>query len=155
MAEKNPLNTRNLSFQDAVKEGLAFDILQPGYKNDTQLIQSNAYGKLIGGAEVARSNQIRSEDFWQSAFDAFTSRFPSTAAKKTTAALKTQTATIKDTAGRERGQRQATAARLARVTGGLLAGTQTPGASSISTGPQLGSEDSLGNDSMLGRRTRI
>ena len=68
---------------------------------------------------------------------------------------KKRTQQIKDVGGRELGEKKASAARLARVTGGLLAGAQTPGASTISTGPQLGGDDSLGNDSMLGRRTRI
>jgi hypothetical protein len=58
-------------------------------------------------------------------------------------------------AQRTSGEMKARNKRLARVTGGLLAGVQTPGASTISTGPQLGGDDSLGNDSMLGRRTRI
>jgi hypothetical protein len=68
---------------------------------------------------------------------------------------KKRTQQIKDVGGRELGEKKASAARLARVTGGLLAGVQTPGASTISTGPQLGVDDALGNDSLLGRRTRI
>lgn len=58
-------------------------------------------------------------------------------------------------AQRTSGEMKARNKRLARVTGGLLAGAQTPGASTISTGPQLGVDDSLGSDSFLGRRTRI
>lgn len=154
MAEKNPLNTRNLTFQEAVKEGLAFDILGPEYKKDTQLIQSNAYGKLIGGWEVARQNQIKSEDFWQSTFDAFTSRFPSTAAKKTTEALKTQTEAIKAASGRESGTRQAVAKRVARATSGLLASGQAP-IGNGNVGPMLGGDSMLGEESKLGTRRRV
>lgn len=58
-------------------------------------------------------------------------------------------------AQRTSGEMKARNKRLARVTGGLLAGAQTTGASTISTGPQLGVDDALGNDSLLGRRTRI
>jgi hypothetical protein len=58
-------------------------------------------------------------------------------------------------AQRTSGEMKSRNKRMARVTGGLLAGVQTPGASTISTGPQLGVDDSLGNDSLLGRRTRI
>lgn len=58
-------------------------------------------------------------------------------------------------AQRTSGEMKARNRRMSRVTGGLLAGVQTPGASTISTGPQLGVDDALGNDSLLGRRTRI
>lgn len=58
-------------------------------------------------------------------------------------------------AQRTSGEMKSRNKRMARVTGGLLAGVQTPGASTISTGPQLGVDDVLGNDSLLGRRTRI
>jgi hypothetical protein len=58
-------------------------------------------------------------------------------------------------AQRTSGEMKARNRRMSRVTGGLLAGVQTPGASAITTGPQLGVDDALGNDSLLGRRTRI
>lgn len=58
-------------------------------------------------------------------------------------------------AQRTSGEMKSRNRRMSRVTGGLLAGVQTPGASTISTGPQLGVDDALGNDSILGRRTRI
>lgn len=56
---------------------------------------------------------------------------------------------------RETGEAGASRKRLARVTGGLLAGTQAPSMGAVSSGPMLGSEEGLGTSSTLGRRTRI
>ena len=154
MAEKNPLNTRNLSFQEAVKEGLAFDILGPGYKTDTQLIQGHAYKRILGGLDVARQNQIKGEDFWQRTFNEFTERFPSTAKNKTISALKTQTETIKAATGREIGAAEAVTKRVARSRSGLLASSSAP-IGNETVGPMLGADSMLGQESRLGSRRRV
>jgi hypothetical protein len=68
---------------------------------------------------------------------------------------KQRTQQIKDVGRRELGEKQASAKRIARVTGGLLAGAQAPALDNLSTGPMLGAESGLGTESTLGRRTRI
>jgi len=69
---------------------------------------------------------------------------------------KQRTQQIKDTGGRELGEKKATSARLARVTGGLLAGAKSPNLGEVqSTGPMLGADGDLGISATLGRRTRI
>jgi hypothetical protein len=69
---------------------------------------------------------------------------------------KQRTQQIKDTGGRELGEKKATSARLARVTGGLLAGAKSPNLGEVqSSGPMLGADSDLGMDATLGRRTRI
>lgn len=60
-----------------------------------------------------------------------------------------------ETTKRESGELGATRKRLARVTGGLLAGAQAPSMGAVSSGPMLGSDAGLGSSSTLGRRTRI
>tara|TARA_R110000787_G_scaffold284738_1_gene398797 strand:+ start:164 stop:652 length:489 start_codon:yes stop_codon:yes gene_type:complete len=57
-----------------------------------------------------------------------------------------------DTGRRGLGEKKAASARLSRATGGLLAGSATPAASSLSKGPQLGGDDLLSNGTMLGKK---
>jgi len=55
---------------------------------------------------------------------------------------------------RQSGEASSRGRRLARATGGLLAGSATPAASSLSKGPQLGGDDVLSNGAMLGGKRR-
>ena len=79
-------------------------------------------------------------------------------ARRGTAAIleeqKGKTKDIVDTGRRELGEKKASSARLARATGGLLAGSATPAASSLSKGPQLGGDDVLSNGAILGGKRR-
>jgi hypothetical protein len=70
--------------------------------------------------------------------------------KKITAQSKKQVQNLQ----RQSGEISSRSRRLARSTGGLLAGSATPEASSLSKGPQLGGDDELSNGSMLGGRRR-
>lgn len=159
MAEKKAPE-KSYDLNEALSRGLLSKYSDPGAAGGLSRLD---YIRQQGGGEGV----FKPESFYTKADTDYTNRvlgLYSAKAKRgwaqrgTKAILEEQrarTQQIKDVGGRELGEKKASAARLSRVTGGLLAGAQTPGASTISTGPQLGVDDSLGSDSFLGRRTRI
>jgi hypothetical protein len=109
------------------------------------------------GMDIVRSNKSLPIEAWQASYPAAknTSSIELTE-KKIQDSLQKQISTMKDTSGRERGQKQASSARLARVTGGLLAGAKSPNLGEVqSVGPMLGADSELGSDATLGKRARV
>jgi hypothetical protein len=76
--------------------------------------------------------------------------------KKILAEQKKRTVEMRDTGRRELGEKKAASQRVLRVSGGLLAGASSPSlGESQTTGPMLGDDTMLGQQSMLGSRRRV
>jgi hypothetical protein len=146
---------RSLSYQDALKEGLA--IVPPSSKYNE--LKGRYYKQLGGGSFAAgqaiiANNQIMPEEFWTSTYNAFSKNlkyFP----KTSTAALQKQTASIQERTGREVGSQRATTLRAARAASGMLSGAKSPAMGASGSGPMLGGDSMLGEESMLGSKRRV
>lgn len=145
---------------EAITRGLLSSYSDPGAAGGLSRID---YIKQQGGGEGV----FKPESFYTKADTDYTNRVLSLYSAKakrgwarrgTKAILEEQrqrTQNIKDVGGRELGEKQASSKRMARVTGGLLAGAKAPGVDNLSSGPMLGGDSSLGAGQTLGRRTRI
>jgi hypothetical protein len=146
---------RSLSYQDAVKEGLAFSFksVQPGQWIPAEFYYKRALGGTTAANQIIKNNEIRGESFWQAAFnDPMVQKY---APKPTTANLQKQTTAIQEKTGREVGAQRATTKRAARAAGGMLSGAKSPAMGASSSGPMLGGDSMLGEESMLGSRRRM
>jgi hypothetical protein len=165
MAEKTPAE-KSLDLQEAISKGLISKYSDPGAAAMVGLGRTSRldYFKEQGAGEGV----FKPESFYTKVDTDYTNRILSLYSAKakrgwaqrgTKAILEEQrerTKQIKDVGGRELGEKQASAKRLARVTGGLLAGASSPSLGETqTTGPMLGDDTMLGQSSMLGSRRRM
>lgn len=158
------VSERNLTYAEAVQEGLAIafkpyeiSIATPQGLTDPNKVN---YFKAIGGGnpmvgmDIVKSNKSLPIEAWQASYpNAKNTSSIELTEKKIQDSLQKQISTIKDKSGRESGQRKASSARLARVTGGLLSGAQSPNLGEVkSVGPMLGAESGLGEEVSLGKK---
>jgi hypothetical protein len=164
------VSERSLSYQDALKEGLA---LPKDIKDDTEGVFSVSHNRTkdaaatarylttIGGGNIDRGlkviseNQIKPEEFWRSTFNSFTTQWLPSSKKNTIENIEKQTQAIKERTGREVGSQRATTMRAARATSGMLSGAKSPAMGASGSGPMLGGDSMLGEESMLGSRRRM
>jgi hypothetical protein len=150
---------RSLSYQDALKEGLALPKYVSG--SDPYGSLSAQYWKTIGegsmgaGLNVIKNNAIKPEEFWRSTFDSYTTKWMPNSKKNTIENLQKQTTAIQEKTGREVGAQRATTKRAARAASGMLSGAKSPAMGASSSGPMLGGDSMLGEESMLGSRRRM
>jgi hypothetical protein len=153
------VSERSLSYQDALKEGLALPKYVQG--NDPFNALSAQYWKTLGegsmsaGQKVISQNAIKPEEFWRSTFDSYTKKWMPTSKKNTIENIEKQTKAIQEKTGREVGSQKATTKRAARAASGMLSGSQSPSMGASSSGPMLGDDTMLGQSSMLGSRRRM
>ena len=160
MAEKTPAE-KSLDLQEAISKGLISKYSDPGAGGGLSRLD---FIRQQGAGEGI----FKPESFYTKADTDYTNRvlgLYSAKAKRgwaqrgTKAILEEQkqrTQQIKDVGGRELGEKKASASRLARVTGGLLSGVKSPSlGESQTTGPMLGDDTMLGQQSMLGSRRRM
>jgi len=152
------VSERSLSYSQAREEGLALPkIVVP---NDSFSALSAQYWKTLGegnmsaGQRVISENQIKPEAFWRTTFDSFTSKWIPNA-KTTTRNIQEQTRAIQERTGREVSAKQATTRRAARAVSGMLSSAQSPAMGASSSGPMLGQDSMLSEESMLGSRRKV
>lgn len=162
MAIDKKAKERSLDLTEAINTNLISKFSDPGAASMAGLgsISRLDYLKKQGAAEGI----FKPESFYTETDNAYTNailNLYSDKAKRgwaqrgTKAILEEQkgrTKEIGDTGRRQLGEKKASSARLARATGGLLAGSATPQASALSKGPQLGGDDMLSNSTMLGKK---
>lgn len=160
MAEKTPAE-KSLDLQEAISKGLISKYSDPGAAGGLSRMD---FIRQQGAGEGV----FKPESFYTKADTDYTNRvlgLYSAKAKRgwaqrgTKAILEEQrqrTQQIKDVGGRELGEKKAAASRVSRVTGGLLSGVKSPSlGESQTTGPMLGGDTMLGQQSMLGSRRRM
>lgn len=159
MAEA-PKKERVLDLDEAINTGLISKYSDPGAAGG--LSRLDYFAKQGAGAGVFKPESFYTQadtDYTNRVLALYSAKAKRGWAQRGTKAIleeqKQRTQQIKDVGGRQLGEKKASSARIARVTGGLLAGAKAPGIDNLSSGPMLGAEGALGNDSMLGRRTRI
>lgn len=141
---------RTLTYQEAVQEGLAF--------NPSTSSQRKKYYDILGGGDrnvgkqVYRGEQFKSEQFWKDSF----AQFQNVASLTNLNRAKTLLTSAKERTARATGAEKATSTRAMRSVGGLLSGVKSPSlGESQTTGPMLGDDTMLGQQSMLGSRRRM
>lgn len=159
MAEKTPAE-RSLDLQEAITKGLISKYSDPGAAGG--LSRLDFIKQQGAGAGVFKPESFYTKadtDYTNKVLGLYSAKAKRGWAQRGTKAIleeqKQRTQQVKDVGGRELGEKQASAKRLARVTGGLLAGASSPSLGEIqTTGPMLGGDTMLGQSSMLGSRRR-
>ena len=165
MAEA-PKNERTLDLNEAISSGLISKYSDPvaaqaggagGRFSRIEFLQAQGAGEGIFKPESFYTAQDKA--YTNAILKLYSAKAKRGWAQRGTKAIleeqKERTRQIRDVGRRELGEKRAALQRVARVTGGLLAGMKAPGVDNLSAGPMLGGDSELGAESMLGRRTRI
>jgi len=160
MAEKTPAE-KSLDLQEAITKGLISKFSDPGAAGGLSrmdFIRQQGAGEGIFKPESFYTKA--DTDYTNKVLGLYSAKAKRGWAQRGTKAIleeqKQRTQQVKDVGGRELGQKKASTARLARVTGGLLSGASSPSLGETQpSGPMLGDDTMLGQSSMLGSRRRM